>query len=96
MIGVLFDAVGKTQADYDAVAKQLAVRRKLHKSGWVAPGIIAHVAGPIENGWRVIDVWETEEAFRHFSDEFLRPAFKDGGVVEARPHIFQVYNFVKF
>ncbi len=26
-------------------------------------GMLFHVAGPMEGGWRVIDVWESEEAW---------------------------------
>ncbi len=32
-------------------------------------GCIAHVAGPIEGGCRIIDVWESEEQYRAFQQE---------------------------
>jgi hypothetical protein len=72
------------------------MRKRLKEPGSVSPGIVAHIAGPTETGWRVIDVWESEEAFRRFSEEMLLPAFKHRGVMEAKPHIFPVYNFVRF
>jgi hypothetical protein len=37
-------------------------------------GLIAHVAGPVEGGWRIIDVWETQEQSERFRAEVLRPA----------------------
>ena len=37
-------------------------------------GLVAHVAGPVEGGWRIIDVWESEEHQRRFQTEVLRPA----------------------
>ena len=40
-----------------------------------APGAIARFAGPTEKGWRVITVWESEDAYRAFERERLRPMF---------------------
>jgi hypothetical protein len=35
---------------------------------------IAHVVGPIEGGIRMIDVWESEDAYRAFMQNHLYPA----------------------
>jgi hypothetical protein len=37
-------------------------------------GLILHVAGPTDEGVRVIDVWETEEAWDRFRADRLAPA----------------------
>lgn len=37
-------------------------------------GCIAHVAGPIDGGCRIIDVWESEEKYRTFQQKHLYPA----------------------
>ncbi|HEX5017840.1 MAG TPA: hypothetical protein VFX15_09685 [Actinomycetes bacterium] len=37
-------------------------------------GCIAHVVGPIEGGTRIIDVWESEDAYRAFQRNHLYPA----------------------
>lgn len=37
-------------------------------------GCIAHVAGAIEGGCRIIDVWESEEQYRTFQQKHLYPA----------------------
>lgn len=37
-------------------------------------GLMLHVAGPTEEGFRVIDVWESEEAWQRFLTERLDPA----------------------
>lgn len=39
-------------------------------------GMIVHVAGPHEGGLRIIDVWESEEAYNSFRDSRLRPAIE--------------------
>jgi hypothetical protein len=36
-------------------------------------GLILHVAGPTDEGFRIIDVWESEEAWRRFEAERLLP-----------------------
>ena len=37
-------------------------------------GLIAHVGGPVEEGWRIIDVWESEAHHQRFQREVLDPA----------------------
>jgi hypothetical protein len=43
---------------------------KLQRSGISSQGRLFHVAGPleagIETGWRIVDVWESQEAFDAF------------------------------
>lgn len=36
--------------------------------------LILHVAGPTEEGFRIIEVWETERAWQRFQAERLKPA----------------------
>ncbi|MGB8652591.1 MAG: hypothetical protein WCD35_18230 [Mycobacteriales bacterium] len=37
-------------------------------------GLVAHVAGPTSDGWRIIDVWESEAAYHRFAADRLGPA----------------------
>jgi hypothetical protein len=37
-------------------------------------GLLVHVAGPTDEGVRIIDVWESEEAWERFRAERLAPA----------------------
>jgi hypothetical protein len=37
-------------------------------------GCVAHVSGPYEDGWRIIDVWVDEDALRRFQTDRLWPA----------------------
>lgn len=37
-------------------------------------GLILHVAGPTDEGVRIIDVWESEESWERFRAEWLGPA----------------------
>jgi hypothetical protein len=73
------------------------VNSKVMPDGNLPEGCQAHIAGPVENGWRVITVWDSEEQFQQFRDAQLIPAMQEAGE-EARiaPNISanQVYRFV--
>jgi hypothetical protein len=49
-------------------------------------GLIAHVAGPTDEGVRIIDIWETEVAWKQFQAERLAPAIAAlGGPARPEP-----------
>ena len=52
-------------------------RYQLATAGLIDPppdGLILHVAGPTDEGFRIIGVWESERAWRQFQSEYLQPA----------------------
>lgn len=55
--------------------------------GEAAPaGLILHVAGPTDEGFRMIDVWESEAAWREFHAARLAPAIAAlGGPARPEP-----------
>jgi hypothetical protein len=59
-------------ADADPGAYDRVIE-KMDLGGKVAPGGIFHVAGPSNGGWRVVDVWESDEAFQDFADRQIGP-----------------------
>jgi hypothetical protein len=66
--------------------------------GLEAPaGGILHVAGPSPNGgWRVIEVWESQEDAQRFFKERLEPAFDAVGLSHRpTPQFWQVHNIMK-
>ncbi len=74
-IAVVIDAPGQSQEGYDAIAALVDFERE------PAAGLILHAAGPIEGGWRVIDVWESEQDADRFVQDRLRPALEQAGVL---------------
>jgi hypothetical protein len=49
-------------------------------------GLILHIAGPTDEGFRVIDVWETKEAWERFQAERVAPAIAAlGGPARPEP-----------
>jgi hypothetical protein len=74
---VVAEFEGKDQGFYEQLSG------KVMPDGQLPPGCQVHVAGPNENGWRVITVWESQEAFERTRDERLIPAL--GEVEGAAP-----------
>jgi hypothetical protein len=85
-IGMIMTFPGGTQEQYDAVLQQLNL------GGRMPPGGISHAAGPIEGGWRVVDVWETQEAFDIFLRERLEQAMQNAGLAPPEVEVWPVYS----
>lgn len=66
---------GATQAVYDKILDKLGIGPE----GALIEGQLAHIASPMDGGWRVVDVWESEEAFNKFAEERLGPAMAAAG-----------------
>ena len=50
-------------------------------------GCKLHIAGPVEQGWRVITVWESREAFDRFREAKLIPAIREITGEQAPPAV---------
>ena len=70
---VVAEIDGGSQDFYEKVSGQAM------PGGELPDGCQVHVAGPIENGWRVITVWESDEQFQQFRDANLIPAIREAG-----------------
>jgi len=95
MIAVIYESPALTQEIYDESIRRLPGGRtdRLESAAdWPVPGLGAHVAGQDERAFRVVDVWESEGAFRRFG-ELLVPILEDLGVHE-QPDVFPVHTLV--
>jgi hypothetical protein len=63
----------------------------IHPDGAWPEGQLSHLAGPTETGFRVIDVWESREAFERFEREVLAPL----GFAGAPATEFEVHRLVR-
>lgn len=86
-VGLIFSGPGVTQAQYDQVRNEVAPGNKL------PPGMLYHAGGPVQNGWRVIEVWESQEAVDRFFREKLGAALQKANIT-AQPELFQVVNIM--
>jgi hypothetical protein len=71
-VAFLLEWPGVTLDQYEAVVQDLDLGGKTY------PGGIFHVAGPTESGLRVVDVWESEEAFGAFQPKLVAALQKNG------------------
>jgi hypothetical protein len=83
-----------TQEKYDEIATKVwGGKSKPDSVGdWPVDGLLVHAAGQGPNGFRVVDVWESEEAARRFGEK-LQPILAEGGVNE-EPEVYEAHTFV--
>jgi quinol monooxygenase YgiN len=86
-ICVIFEAPGMTQAQYDQVRNAVAGDRP-------PEGALSHVAGPTENGWYVVETWESQEALDRFVSDKLQQALQKAGI-NIRPRVLQVARIMQ-
>jgi hypothetical protein len=86
-VAMLVDNPEGSQETYERVRERLGLDRPA--------GGIFHVAGPSPNGgWRVIEVWESEEDAKRFVER-LRPAFEAvGAPAPPPPELWPVHNYM--
>lgn len=83
-----------TQERYDEVVRKLTggKARLETPADWPVEGLLVHVAGQGSTGFRVVDVWESEDAARRFGER-LMPILADVGIQE-EPEIYPPHAFV--
>jgi hypothetical protein len=89
-VAVLVDNPEGSQEIYEKVRAQLGLDGPA--------GGIFHMAGPTsDGGWRVLEVWDSEDDAMRFREERLMPAFDAAGVPrpQSRPQVWQVHDFIK-
>ena len=75
-VAVQLDFQGGTLDQYDEINEILGSL----PGGPLREHELFHWAAKTEGGFRVVDVWTSEEAFEKFEAETLRPAFQDVGI----------------
>jgi len=90
----VFQAPSLTQEQYEKSVSRLTGGKSRMESpaDWPVEGLLAHIAGEGENGFRVVDVWESEDAFRRFGEK-LMPVLQEIGV-EGQPESYPAHTFV--
>lgn len=85
-VAMMVDNPQGSQEIYEKVRKQLGLEQ--------AAGGILHLAGPSPNGgWRVIEVFESEEQAIGFLKDRLGPAFRDAGATQPpAPEFWPVHS----
>lgn len=83
-----------TQEKYEEAVRQITGGRDRMESpaDWPVEGLLAHVAGNGENGFRVVDVWSSEETFGRFAEKAV-PLLESLGA-KGDPEVYPAHTFV--
>jgi len=82
-----------TRESYDQVVRSMTGKERAESpSDWPVEGLLVHAAGEGPNGFRVVDVWESEEACNRFG-EVLAPLLQEVGI-DAPPELYPAHAFV--
>lgn len=83
-----------TQERYEAaVRKVTGGKRSLETpADWPVEGLLVHAAGQGDRGFRVVDVWSSEEAAGRFG-QILMPILQEIGVTDM-PEVYPAHTFV--
>jgi hypothetical protein len=82
-----------TRDRYDEVVRTMIGKDHAEStSDWPVDGLLVHAAGDGPNGFRVVDVWESEEAARRFGEQ-LAPHLQAAGITSP-PEVYPAYAFV--
>ena len=87
-IVLVFEGAGVTQAQYDQVLKEVSPDNK------PPAGMLYHIAAPMADGWRVVEVWESQAAADKFFQEKLAQALPKANI-NVKPEVSQVHNIMK-
>jgi hypothetical protein len=90
----VFQGPSLTQDNYEEAVRRLTggKSRMESPSDWPVEGLRVHVAGEGAQGFRVLDVWDSEEAFNRFGETLL-PILQEIGV-DVSPDLYPAHAFV--
>ena len=87
---LIVESPGGTKEQYEQVIQETG-----QAGEQLAPGQLVFFAGPVEGGWRVVNVWESQETAEKFFNEKVKPARQKAGMPDVEPKIFPVHNLKK-
>ena len=85
-VALLVDVPGFNEKQYDRAADLVGSMNNPPK------GHILHAAGPADGGWRVFDIWTSEQAFQEFRSQRLESALKQVGAGQSRVEFSRIFN----
>jgi hypothetical protein len=86
---------GLTQETYEEAVRRLTDGKRTRMESaddWPVEGLLVHVAGEADGGFRVVDVWESEDALRRWG-ETLVPILREVGI-QSEPEMYPAHAFV--
>jgi hypothetical protein len=88
-VAVVIDIPGGNQRFYDEIIPDMFPKDQLPE-GWKM-----HIAGPTQNGWRIVNVVPSREVFEAFARERLGPTLQRLEGVTPSMTFFPVYKMIE-
>ncbi|MGH8999707.1 MAG: hypothetical protein ACRDY7_09995 [Acidimicrobiia bacterium] len=89
----VFDFPTFTQERYEQTVQKLTGKSRMESpADWPAEGLLVHIAGQSDRGFRVVDVWESEDAFKRFA-ESITPILAEVGM-DGQPEVYSTHTYV--
>jgi hypothetical protein len=85
-IAVMSDAPGVTAEQFEGMQRQLNIAGDPPRGGTL------QLAGSVAGVWRVITVWESQEAWDAFRTSRLEPAFQQLGMPMPQFQVWPLHN----
>ena len=90
---LVHQGAGLTKESYEEAVRGVTGGSPLESpADWPVEGLLVHAAGEAPGGFRVVDVWESEEAAGRFG-ETLGPVLREVGI-EVEPEMYSAHTFV--
>ena len=84
---------GLTKDSYEETVRRVTGGRGLSSpADWPVEGLLIHAAGEAPDGFRVVDVWESEDAAGRFGEQLV-PVLRELGI-EAEPELYSTHTFI--
>jgi heme-degrading monooxygenase HmoA len=91
-VAIVMDFEGGSLDQYDQVVQSMG----LAPGGPTPPGALFHWVTQTDDGVRVTDVWESQDAFQAFAEEQIGPKTQAAGLAEPQLTFHEVHNhFIK-
>lgn len=88
-VAVEMDFRGATIEQYDQILEKMG----LTPAGSTPPEAISHWVAQTDDGIRVVDVWESREAYDRFAQEQIGPYSAEVGITEPpEMRVYEVHN----
>jgi hypothetical protein len=82
------NVTGLSHEEFRSILDEMGVERRPE------PGIYQHISHPTETGFRIIEVWESQNGFEEFATRRLQPAITKLGIQRETSIVFQpLHNF---
>src|SRR5215475_13674156 len=88
IVVMTMNVAGLTHREFRAILNEMGVEARPE------PGIYQHVSHPTKDGFRIIEIWESQKGFEEFAERRLKPAITKLGIQrETTINFWPLHNF---